>query len=922
MGDKLVIGVPLDKGLRTDRKAFAIDDNSFPTLTNAYQWRGRALRKRGTRYVNRLQRIIGTTAASTGNFTYTINPHPIQPGISVFMIGTTIFVDWDINPADDPVVLTTNSLLASATLNRTTGVLTILGGTTNPLTNVIYFPALPVMGFEDFVISTQAYSGSISFDTTYAYQVSTSSPYTPTDISFYKNPGSATYTNYVAKTTPTPLWWNGQNYQQIWSTNYQGSFWATNGITIPFSTTNIGMQFAPTSTISAISITSNTTIQMTITPSPLVIGDFVFLNEWSDSTTAANASAINFQTGYVTAASNPGGANTITITFPNAMLPYNAGMPDTIRPGIVQYLTNSSNTAQDCLRWYDGTGWVNFCPPLSQGPYTIEDSPQAVYYLIGARLIVPFKNRLLFFGAVIQPSAGSATPIYLQDTVVYSLDGTPYYTASFIPVAGNILNTGTAFYPVLVPINQTAFPMAYWEDQFGFGGNQPAGIDQPISTVSPNEDALIVGFNNSIQTRFIFTGNDIQPFQFYIINAELGSTSTFSAITMDEGVITRGLRGFIITAQTSCSRFDLEILDQVFQVSNMNNGAERFTAQRDFINEWIYFTYPSNQFSPVFPTQTLQYNYRDQSWAIFNETYTTYGQFKPLTGYTWETIGNIYPTWADWNVPWNAGASTPLQPQIVGGNQQGYLIQRGVGTGESPSLYVQDVTSFTITSVNHCLNTGDYISISGAQGDVGAIINNIPFKITVASNNTFTIFNPNVLFITGSYLGGGQITRYYIPEIYSKQFPTSWGLGRKTRIGVQQYLFTKTDAAQITLLIFLSTDTNDPYNNGPLVPNQEAITSGLIYSNVLYTCPESTNLGLTPANTNLLQLNQIGSAGTTSNSQQQIWHRMNTSLIGDTVQFGFTLNETQMFDPNLYFQTAEIEFHGAILDLSPSSLLA
>jgi hypothetical protein len=166
-------------------------------------------------------------------------------------------------------------------------------------------------------------------------------------------------------------------------------------------------------------------------------------------------------------------------------------MPDTIRPGIVQYLTNSSNTAQDCLRWYDGTGWVNFCPPLSQGPYTIEDSPQAVYYLIGARLIVPFKNRLLFFGAVIQPSAGSATPIYLQDTVVYSLDGTPYYTASFIPVAGNILNTGTVFYPVLVPINQTAFPMAYWEDQFGFGGNQPAGIDQPISTVSPNESWVL-----------------------------------------------------------------------------------------------------------------------------------------------------------------------------------------------------------------------------------------------------------------------------------------------------------------------------------------------------------------------------------------------------------------------------------------------
>ena len=47
MGEKLVIG-PIDKGLKTDREPFNIDNDSFPLLINAYQWRGRVKRKRGT----------------------------------------------------------------------------------------------------------------------------------------------------------------------------------------------------------------------------------------------------------------------------------------------------------------------------------------------------------------------------------------------------------------------------------------------------------------------------------------------------------------------------------------------------------------------------------------------------------------------------------------------------------------------------------------------------------------------------------------------------------------------------------------------------------------------------------------------------------------------------------------------------------
>ncbi len=148
-------------------------------------------------------------------------------------------------------------------------------------------------------------------------------------------------------------------------------------------------------------------------------------------------------------------------------------------------------------------------------------------------------------------------------------------------------------------------------------------------------------------------------------------------------------------------------------------------------------------------------------------------------------------------------------------------------------------------------------------------------------------------------------------------------MARKTRLGPQQYLFTTTNNAQIQLLIYLSQDATNPYNLGTIVPGTNVINSSLIYSTVLYTCPESANLGLTPANTNLQMISQINPAGNNASSPQaQIWHRMNTSLIGDTVQIGFTLSDSQMRDTNFVNQFSEIELHAIILDVNPSQVLA
>ncbi len=1033
MVDKLVVG-PISKGLKTDVTPFNIDNDSFPTLINAYQWRGRVKRKRGTSLLCRLQRYFNSNGlswtngiiidivlngAGEGNIITGLLPEfGLMPNANI-VPGSVIIIDRTTNslyidPGKDSILIIFGPGTPVGIVNYANGDISIPFAAGHTVAAVyIYNSQLPVMGLEDVNLNPNDLPTTMAFDTVYSYLIQQTSPYQAYDVTWYKNP--ATNGSYVAKTLWTKFAWKGQNYQQFWTTNYEGALFATNGVTVPFIDTNKGMQYAPSIDITFIAVTP-TTLTVTIANCPLVIGDFVFVNEWVGST-QANSDTLNFLSGYVTAAApnTPALAlKTITITFPNATI-----AADAYTPGIIQYLTNRSDVTKDCIRWFDGDptdgnpnnptllngkGWVNFCPPLSRRPYSIAALPEAQYYLVGAKMIVPFKDRLLCLGPVVQTSA-AGSQIYLQDVVIYSQNGTPYYTASF---SGDPSLATTDFTSQLTPINETAIVSAWWEDETGFGGFLKAGVTDSIITCSPNEDVLIVGFTG-FQTRLVYSGDDLLPFNFYLINSEYGSASTFSFINMDKGIITKGNRGYIITNQVGAERIDVQIPDEIFEIKLTENGNERICAQRDFINEWIYFTYRGNQSDYIFPNQSLFFNYRDNSYAIMNESYTTYGQFKKATGLTWATVGQSLPIpqWNAWNTPWNSGSSTVLQPDIIGGNAQGFVMIRDdrslSATTEGTSLYIHTILGNTITSPNHCLNNGDYIYITGALffANVGSSINGQIFQVVNPDNDTFQL-NPTVT--VGTYLGGGLITRMYVPFIQTKQFPLGWSVGKKTNLGSQLYLLTKTDNGQITVQIYLSQNDQFPYNTGSIVPAIAPVNNSLIYSANINTCPERIvnavfkisignigdgvtliynlnfqtmfniigsiapgTLSITIGNVAIFTDDGIGGftaigTGTSVSSsvdyntgqitlaftvaplsqpsistfnyyavniispsqasQSQIWHRMNTSLIGDTVQLGFTLSDAQMRDTAFSNQFTEIELHGFIIDVSPSQVLA
>lgn len=979
MPDQIFIG-NFSKGLKTDRLPFVIDNDAFPTMYNFYSWRGRAKRKRGTKPLGQLTIQVLSVSVPTkpwqdgpltlngngkGNLFTTFSlpiTSSIQPGSITFKVGSNIYTD----PLKNGVLVGTP--FGSGTINYATGAISITAGGGAPLTGTFsYYPGLPVMALADFAVMSSTatdqanlYPFLLAFDTMYSYQIN-----------------GAQFYNTTYYSTGTPFVWSGGDYQQFWTTNYSNVLWATNN--------KPGLHLLKgTATGGGPSTTQTFTFTLNGNPyTSLLVGDVLWFNEWPAG------DMINGLTATITTVS---GGGVYIVTFQN---------PQTITPGdtgIVQVLTNSildsGGKVQDGIRYYTGDptahmgiptgtanlGWVNFAPPLTASTVSIDNYTSRPYYLVGALAILPFKDRLLFFSPWIESSAGTGTLIQLQDTVLWSWNGTPFYAGNPNP---SILN--------IIPINETSNIMAYYVDQTGFGGYLPAGLPQPIATVSNNEDVLIIGFGgDGRKTRFVYTGNDLQPFLFFNINSELPSQSTFSAIALDRGVIDIGQYGIAMTDQQSSQRIDLDIPDSVFEIQALNFGAQRVNAIRDFFREWIYFSYPAYGSQWKFPTNTFLFNYRDNTWAILYENYTAHGTFRPQSKKSWSTTG--YKSWNAWREPWVSGTGSPQFPNIIAGNPQGWVLITSEGTSEAPSGTISAITSNVlypgltqITSYNHCVSEknvyleqagGDYLQINGAlgvfqvtitgvtlgtttiltaantaqinqqitiTGIVGTTqLNGNTYIITAVTPTTITIsvdsssfvayvsggigslgligrvvatldennFIIDLPFPSGTYMGLGTFTRLSQPLLQTKQFPVYWDQGRQTRLGVQRYLFDTTVNSQVTVNIYLSQDPDDAWNN----PLYNPSPNSLIYSQIVYTCPESTNLGLTPANVSLQ--NQIDPIG----NQFQTWHRMNTSLQGDTFQIGITLSDAQM--RNIVYATSEIALQGIHLTVERGPVLA
>ncbi|MDE1970960.1 MAG: hypothetical protein KGI50_05290 [Patescibacteria group bacterium] len=876
--DKIFIG-NFKKGLDNYLEAFYIDNDSFPVLVNFLIFRGRAMRKRGTFLIGQLQKQVQiasspaswekssfTLSAGSGNlFTqYSLSNVSLVPtSISIICSSTT----QTYTDASGNGILAGDSG-GTGTINYATGAITISSGASGTITGKFsYYPTLPVMGLRQYADpnSSFAYPFLIAFDTTYSYQ------YNTTSSTFY-------LTSYYVGSS-NPVTWSGADYKQFWTTNYQNGLWATNN--------NPGMQFE---SIATISTSGSPTTITTSSAHGLVTGDYIWINEVT-GTDKAKLNGISFSITKVDATSF-----TIVVSITSIT-----------NSGIFQTLTaNAPGVAGDGIRFYtgdttDGTGlptstsygWVNFAPPLTSNTVAIEDLPVKTWYLVGAKAIVAFKDRLLFFRPSIQSS--TTGPFELADAVIYSWNGTPYYTTP-------------------VPLNQSANVSAYYVDTTGYGGYIFEGSGQAINSVAYSEDVVLVGFSGK-HSRFTYTSDIYSPFIFSTIDSDFGDSSLFSTINLGDGAISVGSDGIFLTDQRESKRIDLVIPDNIFNVDLKNNGAQRLSAVRNYEREKITICYPSEDsgcsfpLNTSYPTQTFLFNYRDNTWALFSESFTSQGRFYSRKELAWE---DITINWEQWKSNWEDALEQEFLPSAIAGNAQGFVLKReedNIAEAISGTItgLVNTDGGIQVTSPNHCLsasnpllnNHGDYIQFgtipgvtiaNGPNCYVGEVVDANNFIVINGSKNISTI-----LSFSGTYIGGGGFIRLSLPILKTKQFAPYWEEGRQVRLGVQKYLLQSTASSQVELQVYLSQDTTTDYNTSD--------NDSLVYSNVLFTSPETNNLQ-TP----------------TASTQNQIWHRMSNSLQGESFQIGITLSESQML--NTTYQDEEIILHAMLFDVYRGPILA
>ena len=490
-----------------------------------------------------------------------------------------------------------------------------------------------------------------------------------------------------------------------------------------------------------------------------------------------------------------------------------------------------------------GVTWTNLRPQLDSG---------ATRYLETAKIILPFRNRLVVLNTIEDEGGNDRT---YANRARWSRNGDPTTAAT-----------------------------SWLDDTVGFGGFTDAPTSEAIIAAQFVESRLIVFFEKSTW-ELVYSGNAIIPFVWKRINIELGCESTFSEISFDDGVIGVGQRGIHIANPNMTKRIDEKIPDLTGIINNKNSGPQRVYGIRDFDKELVMWTYPTFGDDQVFPNRVLLYNYRNNSYAQFINSFTCYGYYQKIedTGLTWAAATKA---WEDYNIPWNAGLTQARFPLIIAGNQQGWTFLFESTTTNDPSLFITDATAvglvLTITSPDHNLVSGQFIRLATMGG---LTISGGPiFEITVLTEDTFTITMTAAL--VGTYTGGGTIEVIDNFRIKTKNFQLFAEMDKSTILNGLHIFTTKTEDGEYTLNLY-----QDDNNDTPIIP--------LLGDSTIRTRSEDGE--------------------TFTNDQDKIWHPVNRELLCQSFQLELTLSDDQMVDVDI--QGSPFELHAIQINADPTGRL-
>ena len=676
-----------ESGLVKDRDAFVLADDAYSELENIYQWRGRLRRRQGYDLLGRLQRNITlqAEAAPTGG----INSYNISDVLTSFKMNNepnASFAKGSFSISFTTVIGPTTTTFGE----NGTGLITRTSGTTYDVYAAQTITAISkaasaviAIAGHTFVVGNkiliQSVAGMIQINDTV---VTVTGINAGVDITVGLD--TTLFSTYVSGGTANGSWIN-------------------------YNSGEINLTFAnPPLPLASDTVRTNYGYY----PSLPVMGmPNRELNDINAEQTVA------FDTKYAYNFDNTGDAfqelpaavaTTWTSSLPESDRNFFWGTNYWRTSNQAQYYwaTNfNMGTTRDPIRLYDGTAWHTFEPDVVSGGGTKMEQ---------CRMLFPYKGRMVALNT--WEGATLAAAVQYPQRARWSQNGAPF---SSVP-------SGTP------PVSNNEWR----SDVKGRGGYVDAPTNEHIVSAQFIRDLLIVGFESSTYA-LRYTGNEILPFIWDRINIELGSESTFSAVVFDKGLIAVGDKSINYCDGNNVERIDEHIPDEVFNINNsydpnsdINDGPKRVHGIRDFFERIVYWTFPNSDSQAKFPDRLLAFNYHNQTWSIFTDSFTCFGQFQRFNDITWASIKG---SWEENTDSWVTSKLQSQFPDIIAGNQQGFVLTLNKGTSNKSSLQISDVVVgvgiVTLTVTEHNLQNGEFVTVKGILGTGGLELNNRTFQV-------------------------------------------------------------------------------------------------------------------------------------------------------------------------------------------------
>ena len=305
------------------------------------------------------------------------------------------------------------------------------------------------------------------------------------------------------------------------------------------------------------------------------------------------------------------------------------------------------------------------------------------------------------------------------------------------------------------------------------------------------------------------------------------------------------------------------------------------------------------------------YNYKNQSWAIHDDTFTALGYFEQQADTTWAT--SAPQTWEQSNEAWNSGVIAANQRQILAGNMEGFVVRLSDDIARNcAALQITNVTGttgvITLTIVAHNLDDiptvnqfdQDFILLENMTWfDQGSYLNGNIYEVDhVVNANTITIdIGTTVIPV---YRGSGTAARVSNIQITTKQFNPYDKQDRNVFI------------ERINFCVERTLDNYDPTQPSPQItvdysPSssgvrmiQGGVATGAIMGNSI--------LETGPYNPIYYPLEQY---------QDRLWHPIYFQSDGNCIQIYMYMTPSQMTNPRIAL--ADFELEGMILYAQPTT---